>query len=38
MKNDRENFTNRLAKMDDVDNIKEWVTDEIAQAKEYLKT
>lgn len=29
MKNDRDYFENRLAKMDDVDNIKEWVNEEI---------
>ena len=29
MKNDRDYFTNRLAKMDDVNNIKEWVNEEI---------
>jgi hypothetical protein len=29
MTNDRDYFTNRLSKMDDVDNIKEWVTEEI---------
>lgn len=38
MKNDRDYFANRLAKMDDVDNIKKWVNEEITQAKEYFKT
>ena len=38
MTNDRDYFTNRLSKMDDVDNIKKWVIEEITQAKISLKT